>query len=120
MGIGYIVLIAGIGLVGFLVQNRLRSKFHKYGQVGLSSGMTGYQVAMNMLNHYGIRDVQVVRGQHHALDAEALRLVMGMPPWIPGQQHGKAVNVLYSMPIRFAAPPGATPPKETAQAPAAK
>ena len=63
MGIGYIVLIAGIGLVGFLVQNRLRSKFHKYGQVGLSSGMTGYQVATNMLNHYGIRDVRVVQGE---------------------------------------------------------
>ncbi len=63
MGIGYIVLIAIIGLVGFLVQNQLRSKFHKYGQVGLSSGMTGYQVAMNMLNHYGIRDVQVVQGE---------------------------------------------------------
>jgi Zn-dependent membrane protease YugP len=63
MSIGYLVLVAAIGIVGFVVQSRLRSKFHKYGQVGLSSGMTGYQVAMNMLNHYGIHDVQVVQGE---------------------------------------------------------
>lgn len=63
MGIGYIILIAVIGLVGFLVQNRLKSKFHKYGQIGLSSGLTGHQVALNMLNHYGIHDVQVVMGE---------------------------------------------------------
>lgn len=63
MSIGYIILIAAIGIVGFVVQSRLRSKFHKYGQVGLSNGMSGYQVAMNMLNHYGIQDVQVVQGE---------------------------------------------------------
>jgi Zn-dependent membrane protease YugP len=60
---GYFVLIGGIALVGFLVQNQLRSKFHKYGQVGLSNGMTGYQVAMSMLNYYGINDVAVVQGE---------------------------------------------------------
>lgn len=63
MSIGYIILVAAIGIVGFVVQNRLRSKFHKYGQVGLSNGMSGHQVAMNMLNHYGIHDVKVVQGE---------------------------------------------------------
>lgn len=63
MGIGYMILIGAIALVGFLVQNRLKSKFHKYGQVGLSSGMSGLQVATAMLQHYGIHDVNVVQGQ---------------------------------------------------------
>lgn len=57
------VLIGAIALVGFLVQSRLKSKFHKYGQVGLSNGLSGYQVATAMLNHYGIHNVQVVQGE---------------------------------------------------------
>ena len=68
MGIGYMVLIGVIALAGFLVQNRLRSKFHKYGQVGLSNGMTGQQVAAAMLNHYGIHDVQIVPGEGFLTD----------------------------------------------------
>ncbi len=57
------VLIGAIALVGFLVQSRLKSKFHKYGQVGLSNGMSGYQVATAMLDHYGIHNVTVVQGE---------------------------------------------------------
>jgi Zn-dependent membrane protease YugP len=59
----YFVFIGAIGLIGFLVQNQLRSKFHKYGQVGLSNGLTGYQVAMKMLDHYGITNVEVLQGE---------------------------------------------------------
>jgi periplasmic protein TonB len=51
-----------------------------------------------------ITDATVVKGQHHALDAEALRLVEGMPSWEPGMQHGNAVSALVSLPIRFVAP----------------
>jgi Zn-dependent membrane protease YugP len=60
MSISYLILIGAIALIGFLVQSKLRSKFHQYGQVGLSNGMTGYQVATTMLNYYGINDVQVL------------------------------------------------------------
>ena len=63
MGIGYLVLIGAIALVGFLVQSKLKSKFHKYGQVALSNGMSGRQVAEAMLSHYGIHDVQIVQGE---------------------------------------------------------
>lgn len=68
MSISYWVLIGAIALVGFLVQSRLKSKFHKYSQVGLSNGLSGYQVAMNMLSHYGIHDVQVVPGEGFLTD----------------------------------------------------
>ena len=36
MSTTYFILIGAIALVGFLVQNRLKSKFHQYGQVGLA------------------------------------------------------------------------------------
>lgn len=32
---------------------------------------------------------------------ESIRVVNAMPKWIPGRQHGKAVNVKYSLPITF-------------------
>lgn len=59
----YLVLVGAIGIIGFLVQNQLRAKFQKYGQVGLSNGMTGQEVAYAMLNYYGIHDVQIVQGE---------------------------------------------------------
>ncbi|MGL4851872.1 MAG: TonB family protein [Phocaeicola sp.] len=48
-----------------------------------------------------IRDVQVVRSIHEALDAEAIRVVSSMPAWNPGKQRGKAVDVRYTLPITF-------------------
>jgi TonB family protein len=52
-----------------------------------------------------ITDATVVKGQHPALDAEALRLVSEMPEWEPGRQQGKVVSTLCNLPIRFIAPP---------------
>ncbi len=48
-----------------------------------------------------IQNVQVLKPVDPALDAEAVRLVESMPPWQPGKQAGKAVNVRYNLPIRF-------------------
>lgn len=63
----------------------------------------------------GLQNAYVVRGQHPALNEEALRLVRAMPPWVPGQQRGVPVNVLYTMPIRFSRPVS-PPPAQVAQA----
>ena len=45
--------------IGFLVQMRLKSKFKKYSQQPLLSGLTGKEVAEKMLRENGIYDVQV-------------------------------------------------------------
>lgn len=37
----------------------------------------------------------------YGFEEEAIRLIMGMPKWIPGKQNGKAVNVIYQLPIYF-------------------
>lgn len=57
------VIIGGFALIGMLVQNRLKSKFKKYGRMPLSSGLSGQEIAREMLRYYGIQDVQVVQGK---------------------------------------------------------
>ena len=47
-------------IVGGIVSNRLKNKFKKYSQVPLSNGMSGKEVAEQMLMDHGIRDVKVV------------------------------------------------------------
>lgn len=63
MNISYLLLVGVIALVGFLVQGQMRSKFKKYGQIPLSNGMSGQQVALAMLDHYGIHDVTISQGE---------------------------------------------------------
>ena len=48
-----------------------------------------------------IRDPKIVRGVSPELNAEALRIVSGMPKWIPGKQKGKNVATRFTLPIRF-------------------
>ena len=48
-----------------------------------------------------ISDVEVVRPVFPSLDAEAVRVLSGMPKWIPGKQSGKVVRVKYTVPISF-------------------
>ncbi len=59
----YYVIIGVFGIVGWLVSNRLKSKFNKYSRVPTSSGMSGEDVAHAMLRHYGVSGVKVVMGQ---------------------------------------------------------
>jgi hypothetical protein len=59
----YLIIMGLFSLAGFLVSNRLKSKFAKYSQVPTRNGQSGYEIAEAMLAHYGIRDVQVVEGQ---------------------------------------------------------
>lgn len=62
---GYWILIIVIGLVGLLVQWKLKSVFAKYSKVVSPGGLTGAQIAQKMLNGNGIYDVSVtcVKGQ---------------------------------------------------------
>ncbi len=66
MGGGYMIymlLVGGLSLIGGFISNRLKSKFRKYSTVGVSSGMSGKEVAEAMLQHFGISDVKVIQGQ---------------------------------------------------------
>ena len=63
--IGGWILVIVVGLVGMLVQFKLKSVFAKYSKVLSPGGLTGAQIAQKMLNDNGIYDVKVtsVQGQ---------------------------------------------------------
>lgn len=60
---GYMVVAAILSFAGMFISNRLRSKFKKYSQMPLQSGLSGAEVAQQMLSHYGISDVKIVEGR---------------------------------------------------------
>src|ERR1700743_1805384 len=49
-----------VAIVSFIVQWRFKSKFNKYAEIGLLSGLTGKDVAERMLQDNNIYDVQVI------------------------------------------------------------
>lgn len=58
--------------------------------VAFSVGMDGY-----------ITGVRVVRSVSESLDAEAVRVVKKMGPWIPGKKNGRPVRADMTIPINF-------------------
>ena len=65
---GY-MLIAGLAsLIGMVVSGKLKSKFKQYSQVGLRNGLTGREIAQEMLKHYGIFDVKIIQGKGFLTD----------------------------------------------------
>ena len=58
IGIQWIIFI-GIAVVSWLVQMNLQNKFKKYSKIPTGNGMTGRDVALQMLHDNGIYDVQV-------------------------------------------------------------
>jgi len=58
MNIWIIMII--IMALSFIIQQVLQSRFNKYSQIGLPSGMSGAEVAQKMLHDHGIYDVKVI------------------------------------------------------------
>lgn len=56
----YWILLIVLMLLGGVVQMMVQSRFKKYSQEPLASGLTGYEVALKMLRDNGIHNVQVV------------------------------------------------------------
>jgi Zn-dependent membrane protease YugP len=57
---GYYIIAGIMFLVGMIVSNRLKSKFTEYSEVGLRNGMSGQEIAEQMLLDNGIYDVRVL------------------------------------------------------------
>ncbi|MEN0002712.1 MAG: zinc metallopeptidase [Bacteroidota bacterium] len=65
---GYMMVAGLLSLVGMFVSNRLKSKFKKYSQMPLRSGMSGREVSEAMLRHFGVQGVQIVEGRGFLTD----------------------------------------------------
>ncbi|NNE28582.1 MAG: zinc metallopeptidase [Saprospiraceae bacterium] len=64
----FIVLTGALSLVGMVVSGRLKKKFKHYSEFGLRSGISGREVAEQMLSHYNITDVKIVEGKGFLTD----------------------------------------------------
>ena len=58
--LGYLFIVGISTIVGMFITGRLRSTFKKYGEIPMSNGLTGAQVAQVMLKHHNIHDVKIV------------------------------------------------------------
>lgn len=75
----------------------------QYPESAKGAGVQGRVMVRFVVRKDGSLDtVQILRGIDDACDAEAMRVVRIMPKWNPGRQNGSAVDVYYTIPIKFA------------------
>ena len=81
---------------------RFLSQVTRYPQRAQDFGIQGCVVVGFIVEKDGsLTDVKVLRHVDIDLDAEALRVVKGMPKWIPGCQDEQLVRVRYNVPVSF-------------------
>lgn len=78
------------------------SKNIKYPQLARETGTQGRVYISFVIEPDGsISNVELLRGIGAGCDEEAMRVVKAMPKWLPGRQCGKAVRVMYNLPVNF-------------------
>ena len=78
------------------------SKNLSYPTLAAEHGIQGTVLLQFVVQKDGsIGEVKVVRSKDPDLDKEAVRVVKGMPKFIPGRMNGQAVNVWFTLPVRF-------------------
>jgi len=74
----------------------------KYPDKTKDRGVQGRMVVGFIVEKDGpLTNVKVLRAVDIALDAEVLRVIKGMPKWIPGRHNGQRVRVRYLLPIHI-------------------
>lgn len=74
----------------------------KYPTECQAKGIQGRVIVQFVVDTDGsITNAHVIRGVDPLLDAEALRVINGMPKWTPGKLKGKVVRVKYNVPLSF-------------------
>lgn len=74
----------------------------RYPEQAKSEGVAGVVVVTFIVSKTGkVGNIKVDRSVHPLLDAEAVRVVGEMPDWKPGTQRGKAVDVIFKIPVKF-------------------
>ena len=74
----------------------------KYPAAARDKGCSGTVILRFVVETDGsISNVKVLMGVCPSLNTEAVKVVSGMPKWIPGRLKGKPVRVLFNLPVRF-------------------
>jgi protein TonB len=85
-----------LGLMKYIQRNV------KYPPIAKEYNITGKVYVSFIVDKSGsVTNVKIVRGVGKNLDAEALRVVKSLPKYKPGKQRGKAVRVMFTIPINF-------------------
>ncbi len=73
-----------------------------YPTLAAENGIQGTVLLQFVVQKDGsIGEVKVVRSKDPDLDREAVRVVKGMPKFIPGRMNGQPVNVWFTLPVKF-------------------
>ena len=92
--IGYFVIVGVFTAIGFFVSRRLKSKFKKYSQFKTQSGLSGAEIAQEMLRHFGVSDVQVKEGRGMLTDHyNPLNKTVSLSPEVYNGRHVAAAAV---------------------------
>lgn len=84
----------------------------RYPEEAEKNGIGGMVYVQFVIDTTGkVVEPKVIKSVSPELDAEALRVVSGMPAWKPGMQRGKPVRVSFTLPVIFKlpTPEGAAP-----------
>lgn len=76
----------------------------KYPPISKDAGVDGKVYLTFVVDSKGeIRNVEILHGVQNGapLDKEAVRVVNNLPNFNPGKQRGKAVSVIYTLPVNF-------------------
>ena len=85
-----------LGLMKFIQKNV------RYPAIAKEYNITGKVYVSFIVDRQGnVTNVKIVRGVDKNLDAEAVRVVSSLPKYKPGKQRGKAVRVMFTIPINF-------------------
>ena len=85
-----------LGLMKYIQKNV------KYPAIAKEYNITGKVYVSFIVDKSGkVTNVKIVRGVDKNLDAEAVRVVKSLPKYKPGKQRGKAVRVMFTIPINF-------------------
>ena len=60
---GYMAVAGVLSLIGMYISGQLKSRFKKYSRMPVASGLSGAEIAQQMLHHYGIFNVNIVEGR---------------------------------------------------------
>jgi protein TonB len=85
-----------LGLMKYIQKNV------RYPPIAKEYNITGKVYISFIVDRSGsVTNVKIVRGVDKNLDAEAMRVVKSLPKYKPGKQRGKAVRVMFTIPINF-------------------
>jgi protein TonB len=85
-----------LGLMKYIQKNV------KYPAIAKEYNITGKVYVSFIVDKSGsVTNVKIVRGVDKNLDSEAVRVVKSLPKYKPGKQRGKAVRVMFTIPINF-------------------